>query len=77
MNIKHFYDEALAQGSFAIESEGSVALIDPYRDIAPFEKFAEEHNAKIVAVFETHPHADFISSHLEIQKKYGAKIYVI
>ncbi len=76
MNIKHFYDEALAQGSFAIESEGSVALIDPYRDIAPFEKFAEEHNAKIVAVFETHPHADFISSHLEIQKKYGAKIYV-
>ncbi|MBK6263536.1 MBL fold metallo-hydrolase [Marivirga sp. S37H4] len=76
MNIKHFYDEALAQGSFAIESEGKVALVDPYRDIEPFVKFSEEHNAKIVAVFETHPHADFISSHLEIQKRFGATIYV-
>ncbi len=76
MNIKHFYDKALAQGSFAIESEGEVALVDPHRDIEPFVKFAEEHNAKIVAVFETHPHADFISSHLEFQRKFGATIYV-
>ncbi|WMN11576.1 MBL fold metallo-hydrolase [Marivirga salinae] len=76
MNIKHFYDDALAQGSFAIESEGTVALVDPSRDIKPYIDFAKQHNAEIVAVFETHPHADFISSHLEIQKKFGAVIYV-
>lgn len=76
MNIKHFYDEALAQGSFAVESEGKVALIDPSRDIQPYTDFAQQHDAEIVAVFETHPHADFISSHLEIHRKYGAEIYV-
>jgi hydroxyacylglutathione hydrolase len=76
MNIKHFYDDALAQGSFAIESEGRVALVDPSRDIQPYINFAKHYNAEIVAVFETHPHADFISSHLEIQKKFGAVIYV-
>ena len=76
MNIKHFYDDALAQGSFAIESEGKVALVDPSRDITPYTDFANQHDAKIVAVFETHPHADFISSHLEIQEKFGADIYV-
>jgi glyoxylase-like metal-dependent hydrolase (beta-lactamase superfamily II)/rhodanese-related sulfurtransferase len=76
MNIKHFYDKALAQGSFAIESEGQMALVDPSRDIQPYIDFAKEHNAEIVAVFETHPHADFISSHLELQSKFGATIYV-
>lgn len=76
MNIKHFYDDALAQGSFAIESEGKVALVDPSRDIKPYIDFARQHGAEIIAVFETHPHADFISSHLEIQEKYGADIYV-
>ncbi|RUA34399.1 MAG: MBL fold metallo-hydrolase [Bacteroidetes bacterium] len=76
MNIKHFYDDALAQGSFAIESEGKVALVDPSRDIQPYIDFAKQHNAEIIAIFETHPHADFISSHLELQAKFGAAIYV-
>ncbi|WP_339611154.1 rhodanese-like domain-containing protein, partial [uncultured Planktosalinus sp.] len=30
----------------------------------------------IVAVFETHPHADFVSGHLQIQQETGATIYV-
>lgn len=76
MNIQHFYDDALAQGSFAIESNGEVALVDPSRDINPYVDFAKKHNAKIVAVFETHPHADFISSHLELKEKLGLDIYI-
>jgi glyoxylase-like metal-dependent hydrolase (beta-lactamase superfamily II)/rhodanese-related sulfurtransferase len=76
MNIQHFYDDALAQGSFAIESNGEVALVDPSRDINPYDDFAKKHNAKIVAVFETHPHADFISSHLELKEKLGLDIYI-
>jgi glyoxylase-like metal-dependent hydrolase (beta-lactamase superfamily II)/rhodanese-related sulfurtransferase len=76
MNIQHFYDDALAQGSFAIESNGEVALVDPSRDIKPYIDFADKHNAKIVAVFETHPHADFISSHLELKEKLGVDIYI-
>ncbi|MTI22307.1 MBL fold metallo-hydrolase [Fulvivirga sp. RKSG066] len=76
MIIEQIYDKALAHGSYVIESEGKVALVDPGRDPQPYIDFAEKHNAEIVAVFETHPHADFASSHLEFQKRYGAKIYI-
>ncbi len=76
MNIKQFYDKGLAHGSYAIESAGEVALIDPGRDPQPYLDFADQHQAKITMVLETHPHADFASSHLEFQQKYGATIYV-
>lgn len=76
MTIKQIYDETLAQGSYAVESDGEVALIDPGRDTQPYLDFANENNAKIIAVFETHPHADFVSSHLEFYEKHKARIYV-
>lgn len=76
MEIKQFYDEQLAHASYAILSDNEIALVDPSRDIKEYMDFAEERNAKIVAVLETHPHADFASSHAEIAKKTGAKIYV-
>ena len=40
-----------------------------------YHEFAEEQNAEIVAVFETHPHADFLSSHLQLHNETGATIY--
>lgn len=52
-----------------------MALVDPERDPIQYYKFAEDNNAQIVAVFETHPHADFVSSHLQIHKETGATIY--
>jgi glyoxylase-like metal-dependent hydrolase (beta-lactamase superfamily II)/rhodanese-related sulfurtransferase len=57
-------------------SEGKVALVDPGRNPQPYYDYAEANSAKIVAVFETHPHADFVSSHLEFHKNEGATIYV-
>ncbi|WP_162427302.1 MBL fold metallo-hydrolase [Pontibacter pudoricolor] len=76
MKIEQFYDKGLAHASYAIISEGKMALVDPARDPQPYYDFAKENNAEIVAVFETHPHADFVSSHVEIAKKTGATIYV-
>lgn len=76
MKVEQFYDEGLAHGSYAILSENEVALVDPARDPQPYVDFAKKHHAKIVAVFETHPHADFASSHLEFHEKYGATIYI-
>jgi glyoxylase-like metal-dependent hydrolase (beta-lactamase superfamily II)/rhodanese-related sulfurtransferase len=76
MEIKQFEDKNLAHYSYAILSKGEVALVDPARDPQPYYDFAEKHNAKITAVIETHPHADFVSSHLEIHKTTGAIIYV-
>ncbi len=75
MIIKQFEDKPLAHYSYAILSDGQIALVDPSRDPRPYYRFAEEHNAKITAVFETHPHADFVSSHLQIHQETGATIY--
>lgn len=76
MEIKQFEDNNLAHYSYAIMSKGEIALIDPARDPQPYYDFAKQHNAKITAVIETHPHADFVSSHLEILNTAGATIYV-
>ena len=76
MEIKQFYDTNLAHASYAVLSGNEIALIDPARDPDQYFEFAKEKNAKITAVIETHPHADFVSSHLEISKKTGADIYV-
>ncbi|HKR06793.1 MAG TPA: MBL fold metallo-hydrolase, partial [Bacteroidia bacterium] len=76
MKIEQFYDKGLAHGSYAIVSGEQMAVIDPARDPQQYYDFAKKNNAAIVAVFETHPHADFVSSHLEISKTTGAKIYV-
>ena len=76
MEIKQFEDKNLAHFSYAILSKGEIALIDPARNPQPYYDFAKQHNAKITAVVETHPHADFVSSHLEIYNTTGATIYV-
>ncbi len=76
MIIHQFYDTGLAHASYGVISQGKMAVIDPARDPQPYYDLAAEHGADIIAVIETHPHADFISSHLEIHQETGAAIYV-
>ena len=75
MTIKQFKDDPLAHFSYAIVSKGEMALVDPSRNPMQYYRYAEEQDAKIVAVFETHPHADFVSSHMQIHEETGAIIY--
>lgn len=75
MKIKQFEYKPLAHYSYAVVSNGEMAIIDPERDPEQYYAFAKANNAKIVAVLETHPHADFVSSHLELHKETGAIIY--
>jgi hydroxyacylglutathione hydrolase len=76
MIVEQFYDTGLAQGSYVIISGNEAAVIDPSRDPQPYYDFVAKHDARIRAVIETHPHADFVSGHLEISKTTGAPIYV-
>lgn len=76
MLIQQFEDKPLAHYSYAIISRGKMALVDPARNPMPYYQYAEKNKAKIVAVLETHPHADFASGHLQIHKETGATIYV-
>jgi len=75
MKIQQFEDKGLAHYSYAILSGKAIALIDPSRDVKPYLAYAEAHGAKIVAVIETHPHADFVSGHLELFTTVGATVY--
>ncbi|MFW0716417.1 rhodanese-like domain-containing protein [Pedobacter sp. N23S346] len=73
--IKQFEDKPLAHYAYAIVSGGEMVLIDPARNPQPYYDFAKEQDVKIVGVVETHPHADFVSSHLEISLTTGATVY--
>ncbi|WEA00294.1 rhodanese-like domain-containing protein [Mucilaginibacter sp. SJ] len=75
MIIQQFYDKGLAHGSYAVIRTGKMIVIDPARNPQPYYDFATQHDADIVGVIETHPHADFVSSHLEIHETTGAVIY--
>jgi len=74
MNIEQIYTGCLAQGAYYIESEGEAAIIDPLRETQPYLQKASDSGAKIKYIFETHFHADFVSGHIDLAKKTGAKI---
>ena len=77
MDIQQFEDKGLAHYAYAIYSDqtNEIVLIDPARDIKPYLDYAAQQAARIVGVIETHPHADFVSSHLELQETTGAAVY--
>jgi glyoxylase-like metal-dependent hydrolase (beta-lactamase superfamily II)/rhodanese-related sulfurtransferase len=73
---QRFYIEGLAHASYLIGSDGQAAVIDPKRDVDDYIQTAAREKLKIVAILETHPHADFVSGHLELSQRTGAPIYV-
>lgn len=75
MKILQFKNDGLAHFSYAIISDNEIALVDPSRNPKQYLDLIPTHEAKITAVIETHPHADFVSCHAEIAKATNAKIY--
>jgi hydroxyacylglutathione hydrolase len=74
MFIKQLYTGCLSEAAYYIESKGQAAIIDPLRDIDYYLELANERNATISYIFETHFHADFVSGHLDLSKATGAPI---
>jgi len=74
MKIEQIYTGCLAQGAYYIESNREVAIIDPLRETQQYVDKATKEKAKIKYIFETHFHADFVSGHVDLAKKTGAKI---
>ena len=77
MQIQQFEDKSLSHYAYAIlsECENEIVLIDPARDTSPYLQFAQANQATIIGVIETHPHADFVSGHLELHQNHAATIY--
>ncbi|MBL7765727.1 MAG: MBL fold metallo-hydrolase [Chitinophagaceae bacterium] len=74
MYIQQLYTACLSEAAYYIESNGEAAIIDPLRDTDVYVQMAKERNASIKYIFETHFHADFVSGHLDLAQKTGAKI---
>lgn len=74
MYVQQLYTNCLAEAAYYIESEGEAAIIDPLRETEPYTTLAQQRNAKIKYVFETHFHADFVSGHIDLAKLAGASI---
>jgi len=77
MFFRQIYDEKLAEAAYLIgcQKSGEAIVIDPERDIDRYEKVAAANGLRIVAVAETHIHADFLSGGREFAEK-GARVYV-
>lgn len=74
MRVEQIYTGCLAQGAYYIESNGEAAIFDPLREVSPYIERAQKDNATIKYIFETHFHADFVSGHITLAEKTGAKI---
>ena len=74
-SVEQFEDKGLAHFSYAIMADKKIILIDPQRNPQEYYDFAQKNGAKIIGVIETHPHADFVSSHFEVHKEFNVPIY--
>jgi glyoxylase-like metal-dependent hydrolase (beta-lactamase superfamily II)/rhodanese-related sulfurtransferase len=74
MKVEQIYTGCIAHAAYYIENNGEAAIFDPLREVEPYINRANQDNAKIKYVFETHFHADFVSGHLDLANKTGAQI---
>lgn len=74
MKVEQIYTGCLAQGAYYIYSNGAAVIIDPLREVGPYLDKAKKDGAEIKYVLETHFHADFVSGHIDLAEKTGARI---
>ncbi len=71
------YDLAvLSHFSYMIFSDGQCLVVDPGRDISTYLQAAEKEHAKIVGVWLTHSHADFVAGHTEFAKQLNVPLHI-
>jgi glyoxylase-like metal-dependent hydrolase (beta-lactamase superfamily II)/rhodanese-related sulfurtransferase len=76
VQIRLFRDAGLGNGSYLIEvGAGRSVLIDPDRRTGRYLAAAEDRDLEIVAVLDTHLHADFVSGAHDIRAATGAELY--
>ncbi|MDZ4754360.1 MAG: rhodanese-like domain-containing protein [Phycisphaerae bacterium] len=78
MFFRQIYDTRLAQAAYLIgcQRTGEAIVIDPERDVDRYIDLARVNGLRVVAVAETHVHADFLSGARELAERTGATVYV-
>lgn len=76
MLLKHFFIGKIAHSSYILAGKKTCAVIDPQRDVDIYIEEANYRDLKITHIFQTHLHADFVSGHMDLAERTGAKIHV-
>jgi|SRR5579862_1177842 len=78
MIFRRLFHSHLAQASYLIGCGASheAIVIDPHRDVDLFLNAARAEGVRIIAVTETHVHADFLSGSHELAAHTGARLYL-
>jgi len=78
MLLKYFYDKALAHASYMVGCQKAqvAVVVDPGRDIQQYLDMADSEGLKLIAVAETHIHADYVSGARELADRAGARLFV-
>lgn len=75
MSVHAIADQGLGNTSYLVDLGGELAAsVDPARDVDTHLELAERHGLRIVAVLETHLHADFVSGGRELAEAVGAEV---
>jgi len=61
--------------SYMLVSEGKALVVDPCRDISVFLDIAKKEGLKIIGIYLTHSHADFVAGHMELVDAVKCPIY--
>lgn len=75
MLLKHYFIGKIAHSSYILAGKEICAVVDPRRDVDFYISEARQMGVNITHILETHLHADFISGHMDLAAKTGAKIY--
>ena len=78
MLLRQIEDTKLAQYAYLIgcQRTGEAIVFDPERDVDRYLAIAAANGLRIVAVAETHIHADFLSGARELAERVGAHVYL-
>lgn len=77
MFFRQIKDPVLAQYAYLIgcQKTGEAIVVDPLRDVDRYVQVAESEGLRLVAVTETHIHADFLSGSRELGQR-GLRVYL-
>ncbi|HJM75762.1 MAG TPA: MBL fold metallo-hydrolase, partial [Dehalococcoidia bacterium] len=67
----------LGDHSYVVVVGDRAAVIDPQRDVERFDDALSETGARLVAVFETHMHNDYVAGGRILADRHGATCYVL
>jgi hydroxyacylglutathione hydrolase len=76
MHIERFFVPGLAHASYLVASGSEAVEVDPERNVEGYVAYIAKHKLKLIGIFLTHPHADFLAGHTELSARSGAPIFI-